>query len=32
MEPFTLLIARVAYDGDQGPAVAYRFEWYEERE
>ena len=31
-EPFTLLIARVAYDGDQGPAVAYRFEWYKERE
>src|SRR6478752_2163331 len=27
-EPFTLLIARLAYDGDQGPAVAYRFEWY----
>jgi predicted dinucleotide-binding enzyme len=31
-EPFTLLIARLAYDGDRGPAVAYRFEWREERE
>ncbi len=30
-EPFTLLIARLAYEGDHGPAVAYRFEWYEER-
>lgn len=26
-EPFTLLIARLAYDGDRGPEVAYRFEW-----
>jgi 8-hydroxy-5-deazaflavin:NADPH oxidoreductase len=26
-EPFTLLIARLAYEGDRGPAVAYRFEW-----
>ncbi len=31
-EPFTLLIARLAYDGDRGAAVAYRFEWREERE
>jgi predicted dinucleotide-binding enzyme len=31
-EPFTFVIARLAYDGDQGPAVAYRFEWYKERE
>jgi 8-hydroxy-5-deazaflavin:NADPH oxidoreductase len=31
-EPFTLLIARLAYEGDDGPAVAYRFEWREERE
>jgi 8-hydroxy-5-deazaflavin:NADPH oxidoreductase len=30
-EPFTLLIARLAYEGDRGPAVAYRFEWREER-
>jgi predicted dinucleotide-binding enzyme len=26
-EPFTLLIARLAYEGDQGPELAYRFEW-----
>ena len=26
-EPFTLLIARLAYEGDRGPALAYRFEW-----
>jgi hypothetical protein len=32
MEPFTLLIARLAYEGDNGPALAYRFEWREERE
>lgn len=30
-EPFTLLIAKLAYEGDEGPAVAYRFERYEER-
>jgi predicted dinucleotide-binding enzyme len=30
-EPFTLLMARLAYEGDEGPAVAYRFERYEER-
>ena len=26
-EPFTLLIAQLAYEGDQGPELAYRFEW-----
>ena|SRR5438128_2691704 len=26
-EPFTLLVARIAYEGDNGPAMAYRFEW-----
>jgi predicted dinucleotide-binding enzyme len=26
-EPFTLLIAQLAYAGDRGPEVAYRFEW-----
>jgi len=26
-EPFTLLIARLAYEGDRGPQLAYRFEW-----
>jgi predicted dinucleotide-binding enzyme len=30
-EPFTLLIARLAYEGDDGPALAYRFERYQER-
>ena len=29
-EPFTLLVARLAYEGDNGPAMAYRFEWLEE--
>lgn len=31
-EPFALLVAQLAYEGDNGPAVAYRFEWYEERD
>lgn len=31
MEPFTLLIARLAYESDKSPAVAYRFERFEER-
>jgi len=31
-EPFTLLVARLAYEGEEGPALAYRFERYEERE
>ena len=26
-EPFTLLVAQLAYEGDRGPAMAYRFEW-----
>jgi len=26
-EPFTLLIARLAYEGAHGPELAYRFEW-----
>ena len=30
-EPFALLVARLAYEGDRGPAMAYRFEWFEER-
>ena len=28
-EPFTLLIARLAYEGDAGPELAYRFERFE---
>ena len=31
-EPFTLLVGQLAYEGDRGPAMAYRFEWFEERE
>jgi len=31
-EPFALLVAQLAYEGDRGPALAYRFEWFEERE
>jgi predicted dinucleotide-binding enzyme len=31
-EPFTFLIARLAYEGDKGAAVAYRFEWRDELE
>ena len=27
MEPFTLLIAQLAYEGDKAPELAYRFEW-----
>jgi predicted dinucleotide-binding enzyme len=30
-EPFTLLIAQLAYEGDNGPALAYRFEHFKER-
>jgi 8-hydroxy-5-deazaflavin:NADPH oxidoreductase len=30
-EPFTLLMAKLAYEGDDGPALAYRFERYDER-
>ena len=30
-EPFALLMAQLAYEGSRGPAVAYRFEWFEER-
>ena len=31
-EPFTLLVARLAYEGDEGPALAYRLERYAELE
>jgi predicted dinucleotide-binding enzyme len=31
-EPFTLLVAQLAYETEEGPAVAYRFERFEERE
>ncbi len=26
-EPFALLVAQLAYEGDEGPELAYRFEW-----
>jgi 8-hydroxy-5-deazaflavin:NADPH oxidoreductase len=31
-EPFTLLIAQLAYEGESGPALAYRFAYFEERD
>jgi predicted dinucleotide-binding enzyme len=31
IEPFVLLIAQLAYEGTRGPALAYRFEWFDER-
>ena len=31
VEPFTLLIARLAYEGRRGPRLAYRFEWFGRR-
>ena len=31
IEPFTLLIGQLAYEGTRGPALAYRFDWFEER-
>lgn len=31
-EPFTMLVGQLAYEGSRGPALAYRFEWLEERE
>jgi predicted dinucleotide-binding enzyme len=31
IEPFTMLVGQLAYEGDKGPALAYRFEWFEER-
>jgi hypothetical protein len=30
-EPFTLLVARLAYESDNEPALAYRFERFEEQ-
>jgi 8-hydroxy-5-deazaflavin:NADPH oxidoreductase len=29
-EPFTMIVAQLAYEGDGGPEVAYRFEHFEE--
>ena len=30
-EPFSLLVAQLAYEGEGGPGLAYRFEWFEEQ-
>ena len=30
-EPMTMLVAKIAYEGDGGPALAYRFEQFKER-
>lgn len=30
-EPFTLLIAQLAYEGDRGAELSYRFEWWKKR-
>jgi predicted dinucleotide-binding enzyme len=30
LEPFTMLMAQLAYEGDEGPEVAYRFERFTE--
>ena len=32
LEPFTMIIGKLAYEGDNGPALAYRFEWFEEKD
>ena len=32
MEPFGLLVARIAYEGEGGPGIAYRFDEFDERE
>jgi len=31
LEPFSLLVARRAYESSDGPAIAYRFERFRER-
>jgi predicted dinucleotide-binding enzyme len=31
-EPFGLLVGQLAYEGENGPAMAYRFEWLDERD
>jgi predicted dinucleotide-binding enzyme len=30
-EPFALLVAQIAYEGERGPEVAYRFDWFPEK-
>lgn len=31
IEPFVLLVAQLAYEGDRGPALAYQLRWFKER-
>ncbi len=31
IEPFVLLVARLAYEGKRGPEMAYRFQWYKKK-
>lgn len=31
VEPFTLLVAQLAYEGEEGPALAYRFLHFDAR-
>ena len=31
VEPFTMLVARLAYEGDGGPELVYRFERFGQR-
>jgi predicted dinucleotide-binding enzyme len=31
MEPYALLMAQLAYEGDRGPALAYQLRWFKER-
>jgi len=27
-EPFAMLVGELAYEGEEGPELAYRFEWF----
>jgi 8-hydroxy-5-deazaflavin:NADPH oxidoreductase len=31
IEPFTLLVGQLAYEGERGPELAYRFDWFGEQ-
>ena len=31
MEPYALLMAQLAYEGERGPALAYQFRWFKEK-
>ena len=32
MEPYAMLMAKLAYEGDRGPALAYQLRWFKERD